>query len=571
MTVNSILLTLSWAFPLVLGLWQLARSGRMLPIAPWAALPALIAAIAVPLDTIVDLSSLLLGMTLMFDRTGQAFLFFMALLWLVAGVFGATYLRKDERRGQFFAYYLLAMSGNMGLIVAGDMLSYYLWFAVMSFASYGLVLHTGTEFARQAGKVYIKLVVIGEVLLFAALVLIATETGTLRLDELAQTSISQGAAVLIFVSFGIKAGVVLLHVWLPLAHPAAPVPASAVLSGAMIKAGLLGWLRFLQAGEMAPDWGVFLIVVGLASAFYGAMIGIWQHDPKAVLAYSSISQMGLITVGVGSLILVPENYKEVALTGVLLYALHHGLAKGALFLGVGLIGTSRWVVAALLLPALALAGLPLTSGAIAKAALKSGVEVLPNGWPATLELLLPVAAAGTTLLMVRFLHLMWLRATNEKQAAPMLWPIWLVLLAAVAFVTALLPDAAYAASKALEPGKLWTAMWPIALGVGLALVFGLLGRRIPRLVGLTIPAGDVLPLMQRAPRWLTTTILGAVGPVKESLDESVIGAQAVLSERAERRSRRMSTWELRLRDWAVAGSLLLVLSLGFLAAVWLGG
>ncbi len=570
MTVHHVLLTLAWVVPLLAGLWQLARPGKMWILSPWAALPALVAAIVVPVNTTVELSWLVLGATLWFDLTTQAFLFFTAALWLVAGVFGAAYLHKDEQRGQFFAYYLLAMAGNMGLIVAGDLLSYYTWFAVMSFASYGLVLHTRTDFAREAGKVYIKLVVIGEVMLFAALVMIYSQTGTLRLDELAQASISQLAAALIFASFGIKAGVVLLHVWLPLAHPAAPVPASAVLSGAMIKAGLLGWLRFLQVGELASDWGVFLIVIGLVTAFYGAVIGILQRDPKAVLAYSSISQMGLITIGVGTLLLVPENYVSVALTGVLLYALHHGLAKGALFLGVGLIGTSRWVVAALLLPALALSGLPLTSGAIAKAGLKSGVEHLPDGWAGTLETLLPLAAVGTTLLMVRFLQLMWQRATNEKQAAPLLWPVWGALLVAVAVVMPLWPDASYATSKSLEAEKIWVSTWPILLGVLLGAGFALLTRPMPALARFTLPAGDVLPLMQRAPRWLATTLMAVLGPVKSGLDQTVLAVQARFSSRADERSRRVNGWELRLREWTVAGSLLLVLSLGFLAAVWLG-
>jgi hydrogenase-4 component B len=280
--------------------------------------------------------------------------------------------------------------------------------------------------------------------------------------------------------------------------------------------------------------------------------------------------MGLITVGVGTLMLVPESYVGVALTGVLLYALHHGLAKGALFLGVGFVGTSRRAVAALLLPALALSGLPLTSGAIAKAGLKSGVEHLPNGWAATVEMILPFAAVGTTLLMVRFLQLMWQRATNEKPAKPMLWPVWAALLVAVAVVMPLWPDASYATSKSLEAEKLWVSTWPIALGLLLAVGFALLTRPVPALARFTLPAGDVLPLMQRAPRWLAATLLKVTDPVKKQLDEAVLEVQAMFTERANERSRRVNGWELRLRDWTVAGSLLLVLSLGFLAAVWLG-
>jgi len=92
----------------------------------------------------------------------------------------------------------------------------------------------------------------------------------------------------------------LLHFWLPLAHPVAPTPASAVLSGAMIKAGLLGWLLTLPLSETAlPQWGTLMIMVGALASIGAALIGVCQHQAKAVLAYSSISQMGLITIMVG--------------------------------------------------------------------------------------------------------------------------------------------------------------------------------------------------------------------------------------------------------------------------------
>src|SRR5690606_7309656 len=103
---------------------------------------------------------------------------------------------------------------------------------------------------------------------------------------------------LVLAGFGIKAGALPLHVWLPLAHPAAPTPASAVLSGAMIKAGLLGWLRFLPLGLVAlPGWAALLMVLGVVAVFFGAAAGAVQQDAKAVLAYSSISQMGLMIIG----------------------------------------------------------------------------------------------------------------------------------------------------------------------------------------------------------------------------------------------------------------------------------
>lgn len=570
MTFHEILLVVAWLLPLVVGLWQIARPAGMLRYAPYTAVPALVAALAVPLDTSFELSWLLLGATLQLDAMGQAFLLFTAILWLVSGVVGMAYLQKDENRPRFFGYYMLAMSGNFGLIVAGDMLSYYLWFAVMSFASYGLVVHTGAEFARRAGSVYIQLVVIGEVLLFAALVMIASDNGSFLLPATSDVTISTLAAVLVFISFGLKAGVIVLHVWLPLAHPAAPVPASAVLSGAMIKAGLLGWMRFLQPAEFALEWGEFLIVVGLLSAFYGALVGVWQHDPKAVLAYSSISQMGLITVGAGASLLLPPETQPLAISAVMLYAVHHGLAKGALFLGVGLMGTSRAMVGLLFVPALALAGLPLTSGAVAKAELKFAAESLPPVWRDSLELLLPFAAVGTTLLMARFLHLMWTRATGEKVPHPV---IRAGVAATIVVGLAIMPvwsQASDALQKSFEADKLFVAVWPILLGTVIALGYGVLSRGVPALKEFTIAAGDVLYPLEA----LIYALLGALVAVKKGV-EAVADAVFVWAQRSlqpsEGQKETAVALELRLRNWTTAGSWLLGLALVFLLAVWLGG
>jgi hydrogenase-4 component B len=114
------------------------------------------------------------------------------------------------------------------------------------------------------------------------------------------------AVGLLAAGFAVKAGIMPLHVWLPLAHPAAPVAASAVLSGALIKAGLIGWLRLLPLGGAAwPGWGTVFVVVGLTTAIAGALIGVAQTRPKVVLAYSSVSQMGIIATLVGVGLLAP--------------------------------------------------------------------------------------------------------------------------------------------------------------------------------------------------------------------------------------------------------------------------
>lgn len=500
-SVDGLFWLLAVGLPLLLAAFVILRRTRnaALWLAPLAAAPALILSLRADRDFTVEAKWLLLGMRAGLDETAQVFLLFTALLWLLAGIFAGAYLKEDAARHRFFAFFLLAMSGNLGLILAQDIVSFYLFFALMSFAAYGLVVHDGSDEARHAGKVYLVLVVIGEALLVPALLLSAQAAGSLYVRDLASGIASSPARDLIvglaLAGFGIKAGALPLHVWLPLAHPVAPTPASAVLSGAMIKAGLLGWLRFLPLGVVAlPEWGSLCMAAGMAAAFYGVMVGLAQDNPKTVLAYSSISQMGFITVGIGAGLAAPEAW-PLALAAVSLYALHHALAKGSLFLGVGVAkeaGGARWqrglLLAGLLLPALALAGAPFTSGALAKLWLKKAAASAPMQWADWLSWLLPLAAIGTTLLMARFLFLLWRSEKKEPAALPRgLWLSWAALLIGVAVVAfQFAPDGAL---TALRRTLSLSAVWPVAMGIFIAWAAW---RWLKQFRRWRIPAGDLL-------------------------------------------------------------------------------
>jgi formate hydrogenlyase subunit 3/multisubunit Na+/H+ antiporter MnhD subunit len=205
-----------------------------------------------------------------------------------------------------------------------------------------------------------------------------------------------------------KIGLVPLHGWMPLTYTAAPIPAAAVLSGAAVKAGVIGLIRFLPFETALPCWGDVLVAFGFISAFYGVAIGITQHNPKTVLANSSISQMGMIAAVLGMSIAAAD--KGAAMEAAF-YAAHHVLVKGTLFLTIGVAATVSgrrlWLVlllAAVL--ALSLGGLPLTGGALAKLAIKAR---LGNGIASTAA---AVSAPGTTLLMLHFL----LRLARSRDA-----------------------------------------------------------------------------------------------------------------------------------------------------------
>lgn len=554
--------------PLLLPLGMLSRRLRPAAVgfAPWSPLPALGVAVWAGADRVVGFDWLLLGMQLGIDATARVFLLFTAPLWIVAGIYARGYLKREARE-RFFPFFLLTLGGNLGLIVSQDLVSFYFFFSLMGFSAYGLVVHDRTAEARRAGKVYLSLVIVGEMLLLPALLLIASAAGGIDLNRVpaaAATGPMRNLMIgLTLAGFGIKAGALPLHFWLPLAHPVAPTPASAVLSGTMIKAGLLGWIRFLPLGEATlPAWGGLCIAAGILAAFYGVGVGLFQKNPKVVLAYSSISQMGMMTVPVGVGLAAPGAW-PIASAAVLLYALHHALAKGALFLGVGVAeraGERGWprrlIAAGLLLPALALAGAPLTGGAIAKSELTRAAALAPP-WSDWLGIVLTVAAVGTTLLMGRFLFLVW---PSSKPAhgdlSPLLWQPWAILLLGVAF----LPwrFASGPVSEAVMKTLSLSYFWPIGAGALLIWSAWRLSRTTP--VGATLPPGDLVVWVERAAEGLQTYWSGKSGalPVLFESKRSLV-LEGYRRRIAPRIRPILSQLERRLGQWSITGSLFLLL------------
>lgn len=519
---------------------------RLAALAPWAALPALAAPLAPDLH--LPLPGLMIDSGLMLDATGRTFLAFTALLWWLAGLHARGYLAADKRRERFFGFWLAALAGNLGLILAADALTFYAFFTLMGFAAYGLVVYDGSAAARRAGRVYLLFVVAGEILLFAGLVSRVTGAGGADFAALASAPPTALAAWLLLAAFATKVGALPVHSWLALAHPAAPAPASAVLSGAMIKAGLFGWLRFLPPEvSHGPALGTVVMAAGLAAAFLGVAAGLAQRNPKTLLAYSSISQMGLITAVFGAGLLAPGQWGLLAPV-VALYVFHHALAKGALFMGVPIVrreGLRGLALAGMLLPAIALAGLPLTSGAAAKAAFKLNADALPGDWPEWLAVLLPLASFATALLMVR-LFVLLAREKGAGRAPQAMRLPWLALVLLGPLTVWGWPEDAL---TALAPGFLWGALWPPAAALALAAFALRAGLHPPR-----IPEGDLWPFLEAL--WIKIIMrfrrrrLSALPWIAERMKTLANRAGAFL-ERAE----------ATLRSGQVAGLLFLVLLL----------
>jgi len=510
----------TWAWPLALLLacaWPVARRlmPRLLALAP---LPALAAALLAAGAPRVSIGGLPLELLFGLDAPGALLLGVASLLWVAAGAYAGPYLRDGAHAGRFATCWLLAAAGCLGLFVAADLVSLYAMLAMMTIGAGGLVIHDGTPRAWRAGATYVGLALLAESVLLVAFVMLAVEMPGpgLAIDQAVATlavSPQRGTMLALLVAgFGLKAGLVPLHVWMPLAHSAAPVPASSVLSGAVVKAGIIGLIRFLPSDEALPVAGQLLATAGFVTAFYGVFVGLTQRHPKAVLAYSSVSQMGVVAAVLGLGLAAGDGGAGIAAA---FYAAHHVLVKGALFLAVGVAAAGAqarrgWVLAPALLLCLGLGGLPFTGGAIAKYAVKDffGTEVTVA--------LSAASAAGTTLLMLHFLRRLARAEVKGAGRAPMglLLP-WLAMAAAALLLPWLLyaPAGLGSAVAALGADALWQALWPVAAGAALAFALRNHFDALP-----PVPEGDIAAALGPA-----TRVALRLGARLESLDHALRG------------------------------------------------
>ena len=466
-----------------------------------------------------DVGWLLLDARFGVDATSLPFGLLTLILWTLAAVFGRGYLAHDARRRRFAWAFGAAFAGNLFAVLAQDAATFYVAYGLMSFSTWALVVHDGGSGPARAGRVYIAMVVLSEALLLAGVAGLVAHAQTHTFSGI-QAALERGGAEVFLglwlAGLGVKAGTLGLHVWLPLAHAFAPTPASAVLSGAMLKVGILGWLRVLpgvRPDGATPAWSEVLLVLGFAGIFFGALWGLAQERPKAVLAYSSVSQLGFITVAVA--LLGRADASVTGLPTVQVYAVHHALVKGALFLGTGLalcagLGprarTAVWV--GLVVLALALSGAPLTGGALAKAMLKG--EPLPT----VLTTLLSLGAVGTVGLMARYLWMLR-RAVRPTHDVGLGWMVagWSAL-TLVALTLPWLWAPGSVMKKLFDAEGLWSATWPVLVGAVLAVAAVRGGLVMPRL-----PLGDLAGVLEWGARQGTKGAV-ALARVARSLAEA---------------------------------------------------
>lgn len=393
---------------------------------------ALCTAIALNPDGGLTLWQLTDTITLSFyvDDVSRLFSLLTCFIWLAAGIFCVEYMKHQKDEFRFFGFYLIVLGVLVGLDYSANMVTFYVFYELMTLASLPLVLHELTKEAVMAGLKYLYYSIAGAFLALFGIFVLAYYTPAMTFTPggvLNAAIVPDNPGLLLavvffmIVGFGTKAGMFPMHGWLPTAHPVAPAPASAVLSGLITKAGILGTLRvvfylvgpdFIRGTWVQTAW----ILLTLLTIFMGSMLAYKESVMKKRLAYSTVSQVSYVMFGLALL-------HPLGLIGALTHVVFHSLVKNTLFLGAGAIiyktglkkvselrGIGKQmpiVIWCFTLVSITLIGIPPTSGFISKwylatGALASGTGAFSWFGPAVLLIsalltaayLLPVSVHG---------------------------------------------------------------------------------------------------------------------------------------------------------------------------------
>lgn len=312
-----------------------------------------------------------------------------ATVFLLSALASPFYFGKEARVHRYYAFFLLTLGGIEGVFLSADLFTTFFFFEIMSMASWVWVAQNETKPCERAADTYLAIAVVGGLLLLGGMLAVYAGTdGVLQYEALrARQNAVQNTpalflgAVLLTLGFGAKAGMFPLHIWLPKAHPVAPAPASALLSGILTKSGIFGILLCgvcVIRGD--ARYAMLLLCAGAVTMLLGALLALTAVDLKRVLACSSLSQIGFILVAASLLALGRET--ALAAGGALLHAVNHALIKSVLFLCAGVIYKnyhtldlnelkgagrgSRLLTVCFLIGALSIAGVPLFGGYVSK-------------------------------------------------------------------------------------------------------------------------------------------------------------------------------------------------------------
>ncbi len=363
-----------------------------------------------------------LGLHLTLDGFRRVYILVIALMWMMTLLMSREYFAHYHHRNRYYFFNLMTLGATMGVFLAADLFTAFVFFEVMSLTSYTWVVQEETAEAIRAANTYLAVAVIGGLVALMGLFLLQHLLGTTEISQLyalsaaldpkdtAQLYVAGGC---ILFGFGAKAGMFPLHIWLPKAHPVAPAPASALLSGVLTKSGIWGILAIsCNIFRNDPSWGGVLLALGVVTMVLGAVLALFSIDLKRTLACSSMSQIGFILVGVGMMGLLGED-NALAARGTLLHMVNHSLFKLVLFMCAGVVfmnlhklnlndirgyGRKKPLLHfAFLMGALGIGGIPLWSGYISKTLLHESIVAYGGGLAMTCVEWLFLLSGGFTL------------------------------------------------------------------------------------------------------------------------------------------------------------------------------
>lgn len=339
-----------------------------------------------------------LGLTLKLDGFRSLYGLITAWMWMMTTVFSKEYFAHYRNRNRYYLFLLITLGATVGVFLSADLYTTFIFFEIMSFTSYVWIAHDEKEASLRAASTYLSVAVIGGLVMLMGLFLLYDAIGTLNMDQLLlsgrevwtdRSGRIYAAGLLILFGFGAKAGIYPLHIWLPKAHPAAPAPASALLSGILTKVGVFG-IAVISCRLFLHDtaWGSLILALGIVTMSGGALLALFSVDLKRTLACSSMSQIGFILVGMGMQGLLREE-NALAVRGTLLHMVNHSLIKLVLFMAAGVVyqnlhkldlneirgfGRRKPALAVcFLMGALGISGFPLWNGYVSKTLLHESI------------------------------------------------------------------------------------------------------------------------------------------------------------------------------------------------------
>ena len=315
-----------------------------------------------------------------------------AFMWFCTSLMSRRYFARYHNRTRYYFFYFLTLSGVTGMLLSDDLFTAFIFFEIMSMASYPWVAHEETPAAMRAAETYLGIAVLGGMVTLMGMMLLYAETGSLAFDALARLERSAKVYVsggLILFGFLAKAGAFPLHIWLPKAHPVAPAPASALLSGLLTKAGIFGVLAVsFSIFRGNAVYGGILMGIALVTMLLGAVLGVFSTNLKRTLACSSMSQIGYILTGIAASVLLGKEGSLPA-SGAFGHMINHSVLKLVLFMTAGAVymnahtldlnklqgyGRKKPLIhLSYLLGAFGLSGVPLFNGYISKTMIHEGL------------------------------------------------------------------------------------------------------------------------------------------------------------------------------------------------------